>query len=329
MLPDNNYSEIVKIIQAARERAYYKVNEELINMYLQIGKYVSENSRDAAYGDSYVDGLADFFAKNYPELKGFTRRGLYRMRQFYELYGDDEKVSAVLTQLSWTNHLQIMSACKSAEERYFYMALCTKERYSTRELARQIDSAYYERYMLSQKPTTPAIAEAKKSTSNVFLDTYTLEFLDVPETVSEKDLQRSIIHNLKNFILEIGKDFSFVGEEYRLQVGGHDYFIDLLFYHRGLSCLVAFELKIDEFKPEYVGKMNLYLEALDREVKKPNENPSVGVILCAKKDDEVVEYALSRSLSPTMVSEYKLKLIDKNLLQRKLKEYIELAESEE
>ena len=218
-----------------------------------------------------------------------------------------------------------MSSCKSAEERYFYMALCAKERYSARELARQIDSAYYERFMLSQKPTTPAIAEAKRSTSNVFLDTYTLEFLDVPETVNEKDLQKSIIHNLKNFILEIGKDFSFVGEEYRLQVGGHDYYIDLLFYHRGLSCLVAFELKIDEFKPEYIGKMNLYLEALDREVKKPNENPSVGVILCAKKDDEVVEYALSRSLSPTMVSEYKLKLIDKNLLQKKLKEYLELA----
>ncbi len=329
MVPDRSYSEIIKIIQSARERAFYKVNEELIGMYLQIGKFVSENSRDAAYGDSYVDGLADFFAKNYPELKGFTRRGLYRMRQFYELYGEDEKVSALLTQLSWTNHLQIMSACKSAEERYFYMALCAKEKYSTRELERQIDSAYYERYMLSQKPATPAIAEAKRSTSNVFLDTYTLEFLAVPETVGEKDLQQSIIRNLKNFILEIGKDFSFVGEEYRLQVGGHDYYIDLLFYHRGLSCLVAFELKIDEFKPEYVGKMDLYLEALDREVKKPNENPSVGVILCARKDDEVVEYALSRSLSPTMVSEYKLKLIDKDLLRKKLKEYLELAENEE
>ena len=183
--------------------------------------------------------------------------------------------------------------------------------------------------MLSQRPTTPAIAEARQSTANVFLDTYTLEFLDVPATVGEKDLQKSIVQNLKNFILEIGKDFSFIGEEYRLQVGGHDYYIDLLFYHRGLSCLVAFELKIDEFKPEYVGKMNLYLEALDRDVKKPNENPSVGVILCAQKDDEVVEYALSRSLSPTMVSEYKLKLIDRNLLQKKLKEYLELAKNEE
>lgn len=345
MAPDKSYSEILEIIRSARERAFYKVNEELINMYLQIGKYVSENSREAAYGDAYVEGLADFFAQNYPELKGFTRRGLYRMRQFYELYGEDQKVSpsvtqflglsedqkvsTLLTQLSWTNHLQIMSSCKSAEERYFYMALCAKERYSKRQLARQIDSGYYERFMLSQRLATPAVAESKKSAANVFFDTYTLEFLDVPEIVSEKDLQKSIVRNLKNFILEIGRDFSFIGEEYRLQVGGHDYYVDLLFYHRGLSCLVAFELKIDEFKPEYVGKMNLYLEALDRDVKKPNENPSVGVILCAKKDDEVVEYALSRSLSPTMVSEYKLKLIDKELLQKKLKEYTELAESGE
>ncbi len=182
--------------------------------------------------------------------------------------------------------------------------------------------------MLSQKAVTPAIAESKKATGNIFLDNYVLDFLDVPDTVSEYDLQKSIIKNLKGFILEIGKDFTFVGEEYRVQVGKHDYYVDLLFYHRELSCLVAFELKIGEFKPEYVGKMNLYLEALDREIKKKNENPSVGVILCASKDDEVVEFALSRSLSPTMVSEYNLKLIDKKLLQKKLKEYIELAETE-
>ena len=325
----NSYMEVVGIIKSARERAFSKVNEELILMYRDIGKYISEKSKDAKYGEKFVDGLADFFAQNYPELKGFTRRGLYRMKQFYELYKDDEKVSPLVTQLSWTNHLQIMSACKTQEERHFYMALCIKERYTKRELARQIDSGYYERYMLSQKPTTPAIVEAKDRTGNIFLDTYTLDFLDLPETVSEHDLQKSIIRNLKNFVLEVGKDFTFIGEEYRLQVGNHDYYVDLLFYHRGLSCLVAFELKIGEFKPEYVGEMGLYLEALDREVKKEKENPSVGVILCAKKGDEVVEFALSRSLSPTMVSEYKLKLIDKQLLQSKLKEYIELAESEE
>lgn len=269
--------------------------------------------------------LADFFEENYPDLKGFNRRGLYRMKQFYELYKDNEKVSTLLTQLSWSNHLKIMSACKNMEERIFYMNMCIKEKYSARELARQIDSGYYERYMLSQRPLTHAIDESKQATGNIFLDNYVLDFLNLPAEVSEHDLQKSIIQNLKDFILEIGKDFTFIGEEYRVQVGNHDYYIDLLFYHRGLSCLVAFELKIGEFKPEYVGKINLYLEALDREVKKENENPSVGVILCASKDDEVVEFALSRSLSPTMVSEYNLKLIDKKLLQRKLKEYIELA----
>ena len=323
------FNEVVGIIEKARERAYRKVNEELILMYRDIGKYISEHAENVTYGDSFVDGLADFFSKNYPDLKGFTRRGLYRMKQFYELYKDDQKVSPLVTQLSWTHHLIIMSACKSAEERLFYMTLCIRERYSKRELQRQIDSGYYERYMLSQKPTTPAISEAKRATGNVFLDTYTLDFLDLPESVSERDFSSAIVNNLKNFILEIGKDFTFIGQEYRVQVGNHDYFIDLLFFHRGLSCLVAFELKIGEFKPEYIGKMNLYLEALDRDVKKDNENPSVGVILCASKDDEVVEYALSRSLSPTLVSEYRLKLIDKKLLQRKLKEYVELAEISE
>ena len=326
---NDKFQKVVNIIETARENAYKKVNEELILMYRDIGKFISEQSANAAYGDAFVQQLADFFEKNYPDLKGFNRRGLYRMKQFYELYEDEEKVSTLLTQLSWSNHLKIMSACKTMDERIFYMNMCIKDHLTKRELERQIDSGYYERYMLSQNPIAPVIGEAKKATGNIFLDTYVLDFLDVPDTVSEYDLQKSIIRNLKNFILEIGKDFTFVGEEYRVQVGNHDYFIDLLFYHRGLSCLVAFELKIGEFKPEYVGKVNLYLEALDREVKKEKENPSVGVILCASKDDEVVEFALSRSLSPTMVSEYNLKLIDKALLQKKLKEYIELAQSSE
>lgn len=322
---NEQFEKIVNIIESAKERAYRKVNEELILMYRDVGEYISKQSEKTEYGDAFVQKLADFFAENYPDLKGFNRRGLYRMKQFYELYKDNEKVSTLLTQLSWSNHLKIMSACKSMEERIFYMNMCIKEKYSARELARQIDSGYYERYMLSQKPLTPAIDESKQATGNIFLDNYVLDFLNLPAEVSEHDLQKSIIQNLKDFILEIGRDFTFIGEEYRVQVGNNDYYIDLLFYHRGLSCLVAFELKIGEFKPEYVGKINLYLEALDREVKKKNENPSVGVILCASKDDEVVEFALSRSLSPTMVSEYNLKLIDKKLLQRKLKEYIELV----
>ena len=320
-----HFEQIIKIIESAKTRAYRKINEELILMYRDIGEYISKQSDSAEYGEAFVQKLADFFAQYYPDLKGFNRRGLYRMKQFYELYKDNEKVSPLVTQLSWTNHLIIMSACKTMEERIFYMTLCAKDHLSKRELERQINSGYYERYMLSKAPLLPAIDDARKNTGNIFLDHYVLDFLDIPDSVSEHDLQKSIVRNLKEFILEIGKDFTFIGEEYRLQVGTHDYYIDLLFYHRGLSCLAAFELKLGEFKPEYVGKMNLYLEALDREVKKTTENPSVGVILCASKDDEVVEFALSRSLSPTMVSEYNLKLIDKKLLQRKLKEYIELT----
>lgn len=325
---NEQFQKVVNIIESAKERAYRKVNEELITMYRDIGEYISKQSKNSSYGDAFVQKLADFFSENYPELKGFNRRGLYRMKQFYELYQGEEKVSPLVTQLSWSNHLKIMSACKTMDERIFYMNMCIKERLSKRELERQIDSGYYERYMLSQNPQSLALETAKKATGNIFLDNYVLDFLDVPDPMSEHDLQKSIIRNLKDFILEIGKDFTFVGEEYRVQVGNHDFFIDLLFYHRGLSCLVAFELKIGEFKPEYVGQINLYLEALDREIKKENENPSVGIILCASKDDEVVEFALSRSLSPTMVAEYNLKLIDKKLLQKKLKEYIELAENE-
>ena len=322
---NEQFQKVVNIIESAKERAYRKVNEELITMYRDIGEYISKQSKNSSYGDAFVQKLADFFSENYPELKGFNRRGLYRMKQFYELYQGEEKVSPLVTQLSWSNHLKIMSACKTMDERIFYMNMCIKERLSKRELERQIDSGYYERYMLSQNPQSLALETAKKATGNIFLDNYVLDFLDVPDPMSEHDLQKSIIRNLKDFILEIGKDFTFVGEEYRVQVGNHDFFIDLLFYHRGLSCLIAFELKIGEFKPEYVEQINLYLEALDREVKKENENPSVGIILCASKDDEVVEFAPSRSLSPTMVAEYNLKLIDKKLLQKKLKEYIELA----
>ena len=168
--------------------------------------------------------------------------------------------------------------------------------------------------------TKEIINETDDFPSTRILDTYSLEFLDLPSEFSENDLKKSIIKNLKDFILEIGKDFTFIGDEYRVQVGNHDYFIDLLFYNRELSCLVAFELKLGEFMPEYIGKMNLYLEALDRDLRKENENPSVGIILCSSKDRDVVEYSMSKNMSQTMISEYKLKLIDKNLLENKLKE---------
>lgn len=196
-------------------------------------------------------------------------------------------------------------------------------------MTRQISSSYYERYMLSDGKSpisTIKLVNEDEVPNTRLLDTYSLEFLNLREGYSEKDLRKAIIKNMKDFILEIGKDFTFVGEEYRIQVGNQDFYIDLLFYNRDLRCLVAFELKIGEFMPEYISKMDFYLEALDRQVRKDYENPSVGVILCANKDDEVVEYAMSRSMLPTLVSEYKLKLIDKKLLENKLKEISDIVE---
>ena len=237
----------------------------------------------------------------------------------------------MLTQLSWSSHMLILSNTKTEEEREFYIHLAIKENYSVRELNRQLQSSYYQRYMLSKdiapKSIEKVINEEDDFSNTRILDTYSLEFLDLPTEYSEKDLKKSIIKNLKDFILEIGKDFTFIGDEYRVQVGNHDFYIDLLFYNRELSCLVAFELKIGEFIPEYLGKMNFYLEALDRDVKKENENPSVGIILCSSKDNDVVEYSLSKNMSQTLISEYKLKLLDKKILENKLKEVKFLLDS--
>ena len=323
---DNTFSEIAQIIKETRDNAYRKVNEELILMYQKVGKFLSEKSETATYGESYIDSLSEYIRQLFPGIKGFNRRGLYRMKQFYETYAGNEKVSALLTQLSWTNHLLIMSNSKSDEEREFYIHLAIKERYSSRQLERQMESGYYERYMLSKDKLLP---EPLDTQQNPFLDSYVVEFLDLPSIFRENDFRRALVKGMRNFILELGKDFSFIGEEYTIQVGGEDYRIDLLFFHRSLHCLVAMELKVGKFKPEYVSKMDFYLEGLDRQIKKPDENPSVGLILCSSKNDEVVEYAMSRTLSPMMVAKYQLQLPDKDILRRKVQELANLPTTKE
>lgn len=328
---DANFNQIIEMIEKRKNTAYRKVNEELILLYLEVGQFLYELTQNSNYGDKVVDKAADFMKVNYPTIRGFNKRNLHRMVQFYKTYKDNQKVSTLLTQLSWSSNLIILSNTKTDEEREFYLNLAIKENYSVRELNRQLQSSYYERYLLSDgkapKSITKIINEEDDFPSTRILDTYSLEFLDLPNEYSEKDLKTAIIKNLKEFILEIGKDFTFIGDEYRVQVGNHDFFIDLLFFNRELSCLVAFELKLGEFLPEYLGKMNLYLEALDRDVKKENENPSVGIILCSSKDKEVVEYSLSKNMSQTLISEYKLKLIDKKILENKLSEMKRMFEN--
>ena len=320
---ESNFNQIILMIEKRKNNAYKKVNEEMILLYLEVGKFIYDMKKSSGYGDKITTKAAEFMKKNYPHIRGFTKRNIERMVQFYSTYKDDEIATPLVTQLSWTNNLLILSGSKTKEERQFYLQLSIKNNYSKRELDRQITSSYYERYMLSngsQLPTLMKTIDEDDYPNTRILDTYSLEFLDLPNEFSEKDLKTAIINNLKDFILEVGKDFTFIGNEYKVQVGNHDFFIDLLFYNRELSCLVAFELKLGEFKAEYLGKMNLYLEALDRDVKKNQENPSVGVILCSSKDKSVVEYSLSKNLSQTLISEYKLKLIDKKILEEKLKE---------
>ena len=326
---DVNFNEIIHMIENRRKRAYQKVNEELIALYWDFGKYISEKIVESNWGDKVIDKLVEFMKREYPSLKGFNKRGIYRMKQFYETYKDYPFVSPLVTQISWTNNLIILSSTNTIEEKEFYIKMCIKNNYSKRELDRQIGSGYYQRYMLSGENANPNFERVEGDTdypNTRILDTYSLEFLDLSNQYSERDLKRAIISNMKDFILEIGKDFTYVGEEYRIQVGTEDFYIDLLFYNRALRCLVAFELKIDKFRPEFISKMDFYLEALDRQEKKENENPSVGVILCASKDEEVVEYAMSRSLSPTLVSQYSLKLINKQLLEEKLREITNIVE---
>ena len=291
-----------------------------MELYWHIGQIISQKVAQAGWGKGVITQLAQYIAQQDPGIKGFSDKNLWRMKQFYETYQEDEKLSPLVRELPWTHNTIIFSRCKTREEREYYLRLTMSDKLSRRELERQIDAAQFERTMMARPKLQATLRELHPAINQAFKDNYVLEFLGLPEAHSESDLQRGLVQHMKAFILELGKDFLFVSEEHRLQVGNQDFYIDLLFFHRGLSALVAFELKIGKFIPEHMGQLNFYLEALDRDVKKPHENPSIGVLLCRDKDDEVVEYALSRHLSPTLVAQYQLQLPDKRLIQAKLHE---------
>ena len=292
------FENVLGMIYSAKQKAEYQVNSTIIDLYWSIGEYVSKQIDVNGWGKSTVKALSEYILSKEPGIRGYSSQNIWRMKQFYETYKDKPELSKLLRENTWSNNLHIISKTKSYEEKEFYLKLASKEKYKAKELARQIDSGYYERLLLSNGKAPSAIES--KDMTGVLRDMYMLEFLDLPEPY----------------------------KEYDVQVGNNDYYVDLLFYHRELQCLVAIDLKIDDFKPEYMGKMDFYLEALDRDIKKPHENPSVGMILCKNADTDVVEYSLSRSLSQTMIAEYKTKLIDKSILQRKLAELYDIAEEE-
>ncbi len=340
------FTEIVTLIKRSQYNTQKNVNIEMINLYWQVGEYIHKKIASASWGEGTIQELAYYIAKEHPELKGFKHRGLYKMVRFYTFYlsyfenkstkgivNQKEIVPSVmaqftdirntiLVQVTWTHHLALMST-KSLEESEFYLRLCVQENYSVRELERQIKSSLYERVKLGQQQSPFSGNHTKAEKSHLFRDKYVFEFLNLPENHSEKDLQHALISKIKDFILELGDGFTFIGEEYRVTVGGKDFYIDLLFFHRDLQCLVAFELKTTDFMPEYLGKLNFYLEALDRKVKREHERPSVGILLCRDQNKEVVEYAMNRNLSPTIISEYQIFLPDKKILEQKMHELFE------
>lgn len=338
------FEQVVTLIEEARNRAFSKVNAELVLLYFNVGSIVSDKVAAGVWGENTVDDLANFIEQQYPGLKGFNRRGLYRMKQFHEAYTAIEFVSplatqlqktenevklfvtTLLTQLQWSSHLHILSKTKTVEEKLFYLHLAINDKLSVRDLERQLNSAVFERTLLANQKVSTVLTQLPQ---NLFKDPYIFEFLDLPDGHSEKDLEKALVLNLQKFILEIGKGFTYMGNQYRLQVGNKDFYTDLLFYHRDLQCLVLFELKIQEFEPEFLGKLNFYLEALDRDIKRPFENNSVGILLCKGKDTEVVEYAMARNTSPAMIADYETKLIPKNILAQKLHQLVEQLSKEE
>ena len=243
------------------------------------------------------------------------------MRQFYETYRREQKVAPLVRQLPWSHNIVILGQTKRPEEREFYLQLAISEGWSRRQLERQMRTGLFERTVLSPPKVSSLVRQTHPDLAGVFRDSYMLEFLELPPSPTEADLHLGLLSKLKEFLIELGRDFCFIGSEFPIQVGGRDFAIDLLFFHRGLNALIAFELKVGRFEPEYLGKIGFYLEALDRDVRKSHEQVSIGVLLCATKDDEVVEYALSRALSPALVAEYQTQLPDKKLLRAKLHEF--------
>lgn len=323
---EEGFTEVSALIAAARDNVARAVNLGLIDLYWNIGQIISRRIARDGWGKGTVQALAEHLARTQPGSRGFSAQNLWRMRQFFETWRDAPELSTLVRELPWSANLHILSRTKRPEEREFYLRMAVSSGWNVREVARQIDAGAFERAMTTPAKLSTSLREVHPGAHHVFKDLYSLEFLGLPVPHSEADLHGALLRNLGRFIGELGRDFCFVGSEYPVQVGNQDFAIDLLFFHRGLACLVAFELKVGRFAPEHLGKLSFYVEALDRDVRKPHERPSIGVLLCASKDDEVVEYALARTASPTLVAEYQTMLPPKAVLRAKLHElYVQLA----
>ena len=296
-------------IKQAQYKAYRTVNKQLIKLYWDIGKSIVEKQKKLGWGKKIIQQLAKDLQKDFPKNSGFSERNLKYMRKFYLEYRDKPKVQPLVAQIPWSHNLIILGKTKNDYEKEYYCRMVLKYGWSKRILAHQIETKSFERFLTNNKShnfdkTLPV--KILEKTKSAIKDTYMLDFLEISEDIKEKELEKKLLENIKRFLLELGIGFTFIGDQYKIMLGENEYFIDLLFYHRYLKCLIAIDLKIGKFVPEYAGKMNFYLNVLDDKVRLPGENPSIGLILCKEKNDIVVKYALRNIKKPMSVSKYYL-----------------------
>jgi predicted nuclease of restriction endonuclease-like (RecB) superfamily len=296
--------------QQIRDRqlqAMRSVNRELVGLYWDVGEMIHQKQATLGWGKSVVETLARDLQAEFPGRSGFSANNLWLMRQFYSEYVDKPNLRLLAGEISWTKNQFIFGRCKDDLEREFYLRATARFGWTRAVLQHQVDNKSYEKYLLNQTNFDATVPEEIKNQALLAVkDHYTFDFLGLADEHSEHDLEQALVKNVRSFLAEMGGAYAFIGNQYRLEVGGQEYFIDLLLFHRRLRCLVAIELKIGDFKPEHKGKMEFYLEALDCQEKMEGENPPIGIIICRSKNKTVVEYALRTASRPIGVATYEI-----------------------
>ena len=310
----NELLEYASLIKDIKDKIYERqyetlkqVNYQTIKLYWEIGEEIYNQQMEKEWGKSVVEILARELQKEFPGAKGYSAQNLWRMRSFYLEYKDNEKLSLLVREISWTNNCIIISKCKDEKEREFYLQMTKRFGWSKNILTNFIEARTYEKYLLNQTNFELTLPEERRAQAKMAVkDEYTFDFTELTPEYTEHELEVELVNNIRAFLIEMGGDFTFIGNQFHLKAGERDLYIDLLLFHRRLHCLVAVELKVGEFEAEYAGKMQLYLAALDEKIKLPDENASIGIIICKSRDKTYVEYALRQSTAPIGVATYKL-----------------------
>jgi len=327
ILIESEYKDFIVQIKDKIRKSQYEamkaVNVELINLYWGIGKEIYIQQEEKGWGKSIVEVLVEELKKEFPDVKGFSVSNLWRMRNFYMTYKYSKNLAPLVREISWTKNIVIMEKCKDALEREFYIKMTKKYGWTKDVLINNIENKVYEKYLLNQTNFDDTLPDEYLNQAKLAVkDEYIFDIMELSEQHTEKELEKVLVNNIKNFLEEMGNNFAFMGNQYHINVAGDDFYIDLLLYHRSLKSLIAIELKIGDFKPEFVGQLQFYLTALDKQVRLEHENPSIGIIICKSKNRTVVEYALNNSDKPIGVATYQIR----DTLPEKMKDLLPTPE---